>query len=326
MRERAVDAGAAEGEGEHAGADGGRGCRRRRARPAATARSSRGPAPTSSAPRRTASAWVSGRRWPTARSQAGSTVTGYMTPERKNDSEPITIATGLRRRTSMVVAAASRPRPEKAATMSGTPTSQRRPVGAREVEAEQQLGAQEVGRRAERGDGELVDRRRAEDHPGGRGRGHLGLQRPHHLRHPDPLGQHRDADLLELGPQKADHHEAEVVAVVGGEVRVDRRADEAREKKQRADRQPEAEDADDERRCGSRPAPPARAGRRPPARAANQGSEAAEALTAPAPLRSDRAAPRRAAARRRGTAPGRPSRAPRSDRCCRRWRCARRRG
>ena len=35
---------------------------------------------------------MSGSALPTARRQSGSTVTGYITPERKNDSDPLTIA------------------------------------------------------------------------------------------------------------------------------------------------------------------------------------------------------------------------------------------
>ena len=76
VRERPVDARAAQREGEHARADRREHAREDDQRAANESASAPGLAPTSSAPRSTASACVSGSSRPIARSQAGSTVTG----------------------------------------------------------------------------------------------------------------------------------------------------------------------------------------------------------------------------------------------------------
>ena len=136
------------------------------------------------------------------------------TPDRKNDSEPMTIATGFMRRTSIVVPAASSPSPENAAMTSGTASASVSQFARARSSPSSSARADQVGGRAQRGRAELVHRRRAQHHPRRRRRRELGLQRPHHLRDPDPLRQPGDADLLELGASSAEHHEAEVVAAV----------------------------------------------------------------------------------------------------------------
>src|SRR6185503_9915485 len=69
-----------------------------------------------------------------------------------------------------------------------------------------------------------------------------------HLRRPDPLRQARHAHLLERGGQQTQHHEPEIVAAVAREVRVGDSSDEARQEHRRRDRQPDAQQSDDERR------------------------------------------------------------------------------
>ena len=165
---------------------------------------------------------------------------------------------------------------------------QRQPVGPREVEPEQQGRPDQVRRRAKRGRRRT---RRPAPRPApsraGPGVDDLRLERPHHLRDPDPLREPRDAHLLEVGCQEADDDEAEVVAGVAREVGVGGRAHEPRQKQQRADRQHEAERGGTRRRSGSRRARPARAGRTRTARGRTRGGWSAGTRPSKPQLRFD---------------------------------------